>query len=108
MQMNTLRREHRDEPAIVRPSRKRGAMAKSWRALARGGQGRIPRQSPMSARTHVIGGGMDGKEDAVKVGELPIQEAARPSAAVRAAIVAWKSGNSDGAKGGRKAKELEP
>jgi hypothetical protein len=51
---------------------------------------------------------MDGKEDAVKVGELPIQEVARPSAAVRAAIVAWKSGNADGAKGGRKAKALEP
>jgi hypothetical protein len=51
---------------------------------------------------------MDGMEDAVKVGELPIQEAARPSAAVRAAIVAWKLGNSDGAKGGRKAKELKP
>jgi hypothetical protein len=40
--------------------------------------------------------------------KLPIQEAARPSAAVRAAIVAWKSANSDGAKGGRKAKELKP
>jgi hypothetical protein len=51
---------------------------------------------------------MEGKEDAVKVGELPMQEAERPSAAVRAAIVAWKSGNSDGAKGGRKAKTLKP
>lgn len=68
MQMNTIRREHCDEPAIVRPSRKRGAAAKSWRATARGGQGRIPRQGPMSMRIHVIGGGMDGKEDAVKVG----------------------------------------
>ena len=108
MQMNTIRREHRDEPAIVRPSRKRGAVAKSWRASARGGQGRIPRQSPMAARTHVIGGGMVDREDGVKVGSLPMQEAARPSAAVRAAIVAWKSGNSDGAKGGRKAKALNP
>jgi hypothetical protein len=51
---------------------------------------------------------MDGKEDAVKVGELPIQESARTSAAVRAAIVAMKSGNSGGAKGGRKAKTLKP
>lgn len=106
--MNTIRRENRDEPAIVRPSRERGAVAKSWRAPARGGQGRIPRQSPMFARPHVIGDGMDGKEDAVKMGELPIQEAARPSAAVRAAIVASKPGNSGGAKGGRKAKALKP
>ncbi|GAB4179884.1 MAG: hypothetical protein Fur0032_20640 [Terrimicrobiaceae bacterium] len=51
---------------------------------------------------------MDGKEDAVKVGELPMQEVERPSAAVRAAIVAWKSCHADRAKGDRKVKTLKP
>jgi hypothetical protein len=51
---------------------------------------------------------MDGQEDAVKVGELPMQEAARPSAAVRALVVAMKPGNSGGAKEGREAKTLKP
>ena len=51
---------------------------------------------------------MDGREDAVKVGELPVQAVARPSAAVRVAIVAMSPGNSGGAKGGRKAKSFKP
>jgi len=50
---------------------------------------------------------MDGKENAVKMGELLTQEAARSSTAVRAAIVAMRPGNAGGAKGGRKAKTLK-
>ena len=50
----------------------------------------------------VVGGSGSGKDDVVNAGELPGEEAARCPAAVRAAIVAMKSGNSDGAKGGRK------
>ena len=51
----------------------------------------------------VVGGGMSGKGSAVNTGDLPGQEAARPPAEVRAAIVALKPGNAGGAKGGRKA-----
>ena len=51
---------------------------------------------------------MEGKESVEKMGELLMQEAAGPSTAVRAAVVARKSGNADGAKGGRKANELQP
>lgn len=60
----------------------------------------------MPARIHVFGDGMEGKESVEKMGELLTQEAAGPSTAVRAAVVARKSGNADGAKGGRKANEL--
>ena len=51
---------------------------------------------------------MDGKESAKKMGELLMQEAMGPSIAVRAAVVARKPGNAGGAKGGRKANELQP
>lgn len=60
----------------------------------------------MLARIHVFGDSMEGKESVEKMGELLIQEAARPSTAVRAAVVAMKSGNAEGAKGGRKVNEL--
>ena len=51
----------------------------------------------------VIGGGRSGKVREVNAGELPGQDTAKCPAEVRAAIVATKSGNADGAKGGRKA-----
>lgn len=76
------------------------------RLWADGWQGRRPWQSPMLVRIHVFGDGMEGKESVEKMGELLTQEAIVPSAAVRAAVVAGKSGNADGAKGGRKANEL--
>ena len=47
----------------------------------------------------MVGGGMSGKGGAVNTGDLPGQEAARPPAEVRAAIVALKPGNAGGAKG---------
>lgn len=51
----------------------------------------------------VVGDSMSGKDHAMKMGDLPSQEAHGPRAGVRAPIVAGKSGNSDGAKGGSKA-----
>lgn len=54
----------------------------------------------------MVGGSRSGKVREVNAGELSTQEATgepASSAAVRAAIVAEKSGNADGAKGGRKA-----
>jgi RNA-directed DNA polymerase len=45
---------------------------------------------------------MSGQGSAVNIGDLPGQEVAKHPAEVRAAIVARKSGNADGAKGGRK------
>lgn len=45
---------------------------------------------------------MSGKGGAVNIGDLPGQDVVRHPAEVRAAIVASKSGNADGAKGGRK------
>ena len=59
--VNTIRRENRDELASARPWREPGAMAKSWRGMPRGEQGQIPRQSPVLARPHVFGDGMEGK-----------------------------------------------
>jgi RNA-directed DNA polymerase len=50
----------------------------------------------------VVGGSMSGKGREVNTGGLPEQEVERLPAGVRAAIVATKSGNADGAKGGRK------
>ena len=51
----------------------------------------------------VVGDSMSGKGGDVNTGDLSGQAVARPtSAGVRTAIVAAKSGNSDGAKGGRK------
>jgi len=50
----------------------------------------------------VVGGSRLGKEGEVNMGELAGQEAGRSPSAVRAAIGAKKSGNADGAKGGRK------
>ena len=55
----------------------------------------------------VVGGSMSGKASGVNTGDLPEQEIERFPAGVRAAIVALKSGNSEGAKGGRKADERE-
>jgi len=54
----------------------------------------------------VVGGSRSGRVHAVNAGELPVQETLGEPvspAAVRAAVVAMKSGNADGAKGGRKA-----
>jgi RNA-directed DNA polymerase len=53
----------------------------------------------------VIGGSGTGKDGVVNAGALPGEEAGgnQSPAEVRVAIVARKSGNSDGAKGGRKA-----
>jgi RNA-directed DNA polymerase len=50
----------------------------------------------------VVGGSMSGKGRDVNTGGLPGQDVERRPAEVRAAIVATKSGNADGAKGGRK------
>ena len=50
----------------------------------------------------MVGGSMSGKGSDVNTGGLPGQEVERLPAEVRAAIVAQKSGNADGAKGGRK------
>ena len=51
----------------------------------------------------MVGGSMSGKGGAVNTGDLPGQEAERPtSAEVRVPIVAMKPGNSGGAKGDRK------
>ena len=50
----------------------------------------------------MVGGSMSGKGRDVNTGGLPGQEVERRPAEVRAAIVATKSGNADGAKGGRK------
>lgn len=50
----------------------------------------------------MVGGSMSGKGRDVNTGDLPEQEIERFPAGVRAAIVAEKSGNADGAKGGRK------
>jgi RNA-directed DNA polymerase len=55
----------------------------------------------------VVGGSRSGKDRVVNAGELPEQDTLRCPAAVRAAIVAMKSGNADGAKGGRKANPSE-
>jgi len=57
---------------------------------------------PVAATVGVVGGSMSGKGGAMNTGGLPGQDVARHPAAVRAAIVASKSGNADGAKGGRK------
>ena len=51
----------------------------------------------------MFGDGRFGKGCDVNAGDLPSQKAERLSAGVRATIVARKSGNSDGAKGARKA-----
>jgi RNA-directed DNA polymerase len=62
------------------------------------------RDTEASAETvAVFGGSRSGKDRVVNAGELPEQDTARCPAEVRAAIVATKSGNADGAKGGRKA-----
>ena len=54
-------------------------------------------------RVQVVRGGMVGRRCDVKQGELPEATTGLPGrAAVRAAIVAKKPGNSGGAKGGRK------
>ena len=50
----------------------------------------------------MVGGSMSGKGSAVNIGDLSGQDVERHPAEVRAAIVALKSGNVDGAKGGRK------
>ena len=50
----------------------------------------------------VVGDSMVGKGGVVNTGDLSGQDVARRPAEVRTAIVAVKSGNSDGAKGGRK------
>ncbi len=52
---------------------------------------------------NVVGGSRSGKGRDVNAGDLPGQEAERPSAGVRTTIVAMKPGNAGGAKGGRKA-----
>lgn len=58
----------------------------------------------MDGDVRVVGGSMSGKGCVVNTGDLPRQMPDLwASAGVRAAIVAKKSGNSDGAKGGRKA-----
>ncbi len=58
----------------------------------------------MDGAVRVVGGSMSGKGCDVNTGDLPRQMPDLwASAGVRAAIVARKSGNSDGAKGGRKA-----
>ena len=59
------------------------------------------------ANVGVVGGSMSGKASGVNTGDLLEQEIERFPAGVRAAIVAKKSGNSDGAKGGRKPDERE-
>ena len=50
----------------------------------------------------MAGGSMSGKGGVVNTGDLPGQDVERHPAEVRAAIVVSKSGNADGAKGGRK------
>jgi RNA-directed DNA polymerase len=55
----------------------------------------------------VVGGSMPGKGVGVNAGELPGQDATGRPAAVRAAIVTTKRGNSRGAKGGRKVERLQ-
>jgi len=54
----------------------------------------------------VVGGSRSGRDGVVNAGDLPAADAGATAlalAGVRAAIVAAKSGNADGAKGGRKA-----
>ena len=53
----------------------------------------------------MVGGSMSGKGRDVTTGDLSEQEVERFPAGVRAAIVATKSGNADGAKGGREPDE---
>lgn len=93
MKMNTIRQTQTGEPAS------------QWRSL--GGEALQPeRVRDTEARAgdvSVVGGSGTGKDDVVNAGELPGEEAARCPAEVRAAIVAKKSGNADGAKGGREA-----
>ena len=55
----------------------------------------------------MVGGSMSGKGRDVTTGDLSEQEVERFPAGVRAAIVATKSGNADGAKGGREPDERE-
>jgi RNA-directed DNA polymerase len=58
---------------------------------------------PVMEIVGVVGGSMSGKGGVVNTGDLFEQVVERPTQrGVRAAIVATKSGNSDGAKGGRK------
>jgi RNA-directed DNA polymerase len=80
---------------------------------AREGKAKPDRQNQSSANAtdtealtetaSVVGDSRSGKERAVNAGELPEEDTARWPAAVRTVIVAKKSGNADGAKGGRKA-----
>jgi RNA-directed DNA polymerase len=88
--VNTIRQQQNDEPA--RERRSPGAEAPILTEELRGfGQEAVG----------VVGGSMSGKGSGVNTGDLGGQEAGGHPPEVRAATVAEKSGNADGAKGGR-------
>lgn len=90
--MNTIRPQQNDEPAVDRRS-----------LAAHKQQTNTGDADPVMEIVGVVGGSMSGKGRGVNMGDLLGQEVARSTLAeVRAAIKASKSGNSDGAKGGRK------
>jgi len=109
MKMNTIRQSQLGEPA---------SEGRSFGAQKRQSDGAQETEAPMEDAI-VVGGSRSGKDRVVNAGDLPGQEAARPPAGVRAAIVAQASrgktedGNTvttepsrvttGGAKGGRKA-----
>ena len=93
--MNTIRRIQTGEPASQRRSLGGEALQPE----------RVIDTEARAGDVSVVGGSGTGKDDVVNAGELPGEDAARCPAEVRAAIVARKSGNADGAKGGRKWKQ---
>ncbi len=89
--VNTIRPQQNDEPASDRRS-----LAATSSKPGRGDA------EPVLQDVGVAGGSMSGKGGVVNTGDLPGQDVERHPAEVRAAIVVSKSGNADGAKGGRK------
>jgi hypothetical protein len=96
-QVNTIRPQQTDEPAIEWRSPE---VKKSPRLLRRD-------MEASAGAVGVVGGGMSGKGSAVNTGDLSGQETVRSLAGVRAVIVAMKPSNAGGAKGGRKVRRSD-
>ncbi len=104
--MNMIRREKSDEPAGSQYLRKQGLKAKSKHETTCSKQEQNTRQSSVNALSSVLDSSMVRKEDDMKMGDLLREDATKNlkhSREVTATVVAMKPGNSEGAKGGRKA-----
>lgn len=107
--MNTIRRKKRDELPDPRYLRKQGPLAKSRHVSACSIQEHNPRQRPVYTQSTVVGDSMVSKEDEVKMGDLPREDALRNkkhSGEVTVTVVAEKPGNAGGAKGDRETNTL--